>query len=127
MVERITHVIQIGTPCTKESTLQELNNIIANAGTVGNISKIRAHKTSTGIKDTFLETFLELMHQSYKSKVGGYNKQVALDNFRATLPENMGMLSPVWRIQGSFLFSLCVMRVLKFKCTRTRSSCGHPS
>lgn len=115
MVERVTHFIQIGTPRTRDSTLHELNTIIENAGSIGNASKIRAHKTSTGIKDRYLEMFLELMHQSYKDKAGKQDKQIALDNFRATLPAGMGMLSPVWRIQGSFTFTLCVMRVLNVK------------
>ncbi|KAH9044117.1 hypothetical protein EDB83DRAFT_2507524 [Lactarius deliciosus] len=56
--------------------------------------------TSTGIKDTFLEMFLEQMHHSYKDISNKREKQVALDNFRTTLPANMNMLSPVWRIRG---------------------------
>ena len=98
VVERITCVAQTGSPRTRDSTLQELHSMIAEAGSIGNISKIRVHKTFTGIKDTFLEMFLELMHQSYKSEVSRHDKQVALDNFRQTLPANKNMLSPVWRI-----------------------------
>ncbi|KAF8270605.1 hypothetical protein EI94DRAFT_1770789 [Lactarius quietus] len=48
---------------------------------------------STGIKDTFLETFLKWMHLSHKNKSGRYDKQVALDRFKATLPESTSMLS----------------------------------
>ena len=108
MVERVTRFIQKGSPRTRDSTLQELRTIIADAGSVGNITKIRAHKTSTGIKDTFLETYLGMMYQSYKGKVNRHEKQIALDNFRATLPTDAdSMLSPVWRIQGT----LCVMCV----------------
>jgi hypothetical protein len=108
MVERITRVVWTGSPRTRDNTLQELHSIIAEAGSIGNVSKIRAHKTSTGIKDRFLEPFLKLMHQSYKSKGSRHDKQIALDNFRATLPANADMLSPVWRIRGSFTFALCV-------------------
>lgn len=101
MVERITRFVQTGSPRTRDSTLAVLHTIIADAGSIGNVSKIKAHKTSTGVKDTFLDTFLELMHQSYKkSKVSRPEKQIALDNFRATLPENARMVSPVWRIRG---------------------------
>ncbi|KAH9071129.1 hypothetical protein EDB83DRAFT_2221412 [Lactarius deliciosus] len=100
MVERVTRFVHIGSPRTRDNTLQELHTIIADAGSVGKISKIRAHKTSTGIKDTFLETFLEQMHHSYKDISNKREKQVALDNFRTTLPANMNMLSPVWRIRG---------------------------
>ncbi|KAH8983089.1 hypothetical protein EDB86DRAFT_3066391 [Lactarius hatsudake] len=100
MVERVTRFVHIGSPQTRDNTLRELHAIIADAGSVGKISKIRAHKTSTGIKDTFLETFLEQMHRSYKDISNKREKQVALDNFRMTLPANMNMLSPVWRIRG---------------------------
>ncbi|KAF8260388.1 hypothetical protein EI94DRAFT_1773711 [Lactarius quietus] len=64
------------------------------------VARICAHKTSTGIKDTFLETFLEWMHLSHKNKSGRYDKHVTLDRFKATLPESTSMLSPVWQIQG---------------------------
>jgi hypothetical protein len=112
IVERVTRFIQTGSPRTRGSTLQELRTIIADAGSVGNVSKIRAHKTSTGIKDTFLETYLGLMHQSYKSKASRHEKQTALDNFRATLPTDVdSMLSPVWRIRGRFTLH-CVLRHL---------------
>ena len=106
MTDRVTRFIQTGPPRTRDNTLQELHNIIADAGSIGNISKIRAHKTSTGIKDTFLEAYLKLMHQSYKSKSTRHDKQTALDNFRETLPANIRMLSPVWQIRGRFTFTL---------------------
>ena len=112
MVERVTRFVQIGSPRTRDGTLHELHTIITDAGSVGNITKIRAHKTSTGIKDTFLETFLGLMHHSYKNKVSRHDKQIALDNFRATLPASSSMLSPVWRIQGIFTSTSRIMCVL---------------
>ncbi|KAI9435019.1 hypothetical protein BJY52DRAFT_1131296, partial [Lactarius psammicola] len=100
MVERITRFIHIGSLRTRDNTLQELHTIITDAGSVGKVSKIKAHKTSTGIKDTFLDAFLERMHLSYRDISTRHEKQVALDNFRATLPANTSMLSPVWQIQG---------------------------
>jgi hypothetical protein len=113
MVERVTRFVQAGTPRTRDGTLQELHTIIEYAGSVGNVTKIKAHKTSTGIKDTFLEMFLGMMHNSYKSGSNRQNKQIALDNFRATLPANTSMLSPVWRIRGSFTFTFsCALRIL---------------
>jgi len=114
MVERVTRFIQMGSPRTRDGTLQELRTIIADAHSVGNITKIRAHKTSTGIKDTFLETYLGLMYQSYKGKVNRREKQIALDNFRATLPRNPdSMLSPVWRIQGMFTLHYVLCEYLR--------------
>ena len=112
IVEHVTRFVHIRTPRMRDSTLHELYTIIADAGSISNASKIRAHKTSTGVKDRFLETFLESMHQSYKSEVGRHDKQIALDSFRATLLADTDMLSPVWRIQGGFTSTSCVMRVL---------------
>ncbi|KAG1773421.1 hypothetical protein EDD22DRAFT_998993 [Suillus occidentalis] len=61
--------------------------------------KIKQRKTATGIKDTFLESFLNRLAESY-SKIRGGNraKQEALDRAKETLPENV--TSPVWRIKG---------------------------
>jgi hypothetical protein len=72
--------------------------MVGEAGSVGNLTKIRNHKTRTGIKDTFLEVFLGRMYISYKDKTSRSEKQRALDAFRATLPTSI--LSPVWRIRG---------------------------
>ena len=118
MVARVTRFVQTGSPRTVGSTLHELHTIIEDAGSVGNISKIRAHKTSTGIKDTFLETFLDWMHLSYKDKPSRHEKQVSLDRFKSTLPENANMLSPVWRIRGMFAYYLCHTYLT---CKQTRS------
>ena len=116
MVARVTRFIQIGSLRTRDTTIQELHSIIEEAGSIGNISKIRAHKTSTGIKDTFLETFLDWMHLSYKSESSKSEKQVALDKFKLTLPMNTKMLSPVWQIRGMFILS--VFPCLKYKVVR---------
>ena len=91
---------QIGLPRFREKTLGELQAIAGEAGSVGNLTKIRSHKTMTGLKDTFLEVFLGRMYASYKEKVSKSEKQRALDVFRATLPANI--FSPVWRIRGKF-------------------------
>ncbi|KAH9023715.1 hypothetical protein EDB85DRAFT_1849591, partial [Lactarius pseudohatsudake] len=98
MVERITRFINIGNPRTRDDTIQELEAMVGEAGQVGNVTKIRAHRTATGIKDTFLEVYLDRMYLSYKDRGSRGEKQLALDLFRATLPTNI--LSPVWRIRG---------------------------
>ncbi|KAI9436623.1 hypothetical protein H4582DRAFT_2078249 [Lactarius indigo] len=98
MVERITRFINIGVPRTRDDTLRELEAMAVEAGQVGNLTKIRTHRTTTGIKDTFLEVYLDRMYLSYKNRGTRGEKQLALDRFRATLPANI--LSPVWRIRG---------------------------
>jgi hypothetical protein len=91
-------------PRDRAKTLSELQAIVDEAGRVGNLTKVRNHKTTTGLKDTFLEVFLGRMYLSYKDKAGKSEKQRALDNFRATLPTNI--FSPVWRIRGKIWSSI---------------------
>jgi hypothetical protein len=118
MVAHVTHFVETGTSRTRDNTIQELHTIIADAGLVSNVSKIQAHKTSTGIKDTFLETFLDWMHLLYKSKSSQHEKQVALDNFKSMLLANAELLSPVWRIRGK---SNCHLHHACLECEHTRS------
>ena len=73
---------QIGLPWFREKTLGELHAIVSEAACVGNLTKIRNHKTMTGLKDTFLEVFLGRMYASYKEKTSRLEKQRALDDFR---------------------------------------------
>ena len=108
------HVQQMRSLQMRDNTIQELHNIIADARSLGNVSKIQAHKTSTGFKDTFLETFLEWMHLLYRSESSRHEKQAALDNFMSMLPANIKMLRPVWQIQGMFILSmLCMSSIQK--------------
>ncbi|KAI9429036.1 hypothetical protein H4582DRAFT_1800428, partial [Lactarius indigo] len=90
--------IQIGNPRTRDETIRELEAMAGKAGQVRNLTKIRAHRTTTGIKDTFFEVYLDRMYLSYKDRGSRGEKQLTLDLFRATLPANI--LSPVWRIRG---------------------------
>ena len=68
---------------------------------VGNQTAIKNEKTKTGLKDTYLDGFLDRMAASYKDCRGTTAKQSALDEFVATLPQNV--LSPIWRIRGRCL------------------------
>lgn len=68
------------------------------ASFVGNQTKIRNMKTSTGLKDRYLDYFLDGMAASYKKKHGNSSKKQALDEFIQELPDNV--YSPVWRIKG---------------------------
>jgi hypothetical protein len=73
------------------------------ASMVGNQTRIKQRKTATGIKDTFLESFLDCLAQSYSKIRGGNNaKQEALDRVKETLLANV--ISPVWRVKG---LSIC--------------------
>jgi hypothetical protein len=72
--------------------------MFASATRVGQQTKIKTMKTNTGTKDTHLDFFLERMFSAYKTKRGAVEQQKALDEFVASLPEDI--LSPVWRIKG---------------------------
>ncbi|KAI0258001.1 hypothetical protein BC834DRAFT_964009 [Gloeopeniophorella convolvens] len=100
MVSRVTQFVQPGPPRTREDTLEELTKMIADGTRIGGRTKLRERKTMTGVKDVFLDVFLERLHGSHKDVRTKAAKQVALDAYRATLPENI--ISPVWRIKVGF-------------------------
>jgi hypothetical protein len=70
------------------------------ASSVGNQTRIRDFKTSTGTKDTFLDHFIDTIATVLKKKRGAAAKE-ALAAHLATLPANV--FSPVWRLKGSVL------------------------
>ena len=78
------------------------------ASSIGNQTKIKSKKISTGLKDTYLDYFLDGMAESYKKKHGSSSKQQALDEFVQGLPENV--YSPVWHIKGMYNF-ICDQRI----------------
>lgn len=67
---------------------------------VGNQTKVKNLKTATGVKDTYLDHFIDLINDSYKSATGPKAKQTTLSQYTSTLPDNI--YSPVWRIKGMF-------------------------
>ncbi|KAG1784909.1 uncharacterized protein HD556DRAFT_1314704 [Suillus plorans] len=90
---------EIGEPRHKDETIAELKSMFIHASTVGNQTQIKQRKTSMGIKDTFLDSFLNRLAESYcKIRGGNKAKQEVLDRVKETLPENV--ISPVWRIKG---------------------------
>ncbi|KAI6007742.1 hypothetical protein F5J12DRAFT_921093 [Pisolithus orientalis] len=76
----------------------ELKSMFTMASTIGNQTKIKEKMTSTGLKDTYLEYFINGMAASCKRQHGSSSKQEALDVFIKGLPENV--YSPVWCIKG---------------------------
>ncbi|KAI9438663.1 hypothetical protein H4582DRAFT_2076295 [Lactarius indigo] len=98
MVDRATRFVQIGELRTKAATLIKIEEIIQSAHHIGNQTTIKDLKTNNRIKDSFLDSFLDRLHSSYKGLSGHLAKQLALNNCLATLPNNI--ISPVWRIKG---------------------------
>jgi hypothetical protein len=58
-------------------------------------------RTESGIKDTHQMFFIEWIFQSYKNKKGKNSKQTALDAHLQTLPDDIDITSPVWKIKGA--------------------------
>ncbi|KAI6147878.1 hypothetical protein BKA82DRAFT_4329899 [Pisolithus tinctorius] len=77
----------------------ELKSMFTMASTIGNQTKIKEKMSSTGLKDTYLEYFINGMAASCKRQQGSSSKQEALDVFIKGLPENV--YSPVWRIKDT--------------------------
>ncbi|KAI6144100.1 hypothetical protein BKA82DRAFT_4331110 [Pisolithus tinctorius] len=98
MVSRIKRFLKIGEPHQREQSIIELKSMFTMAATIGNQTKIKEKMTSTGLKDTYLEYFINGMAASCKRQQGSSSKQEALDVFIKGLPENV--YSPVWRIKG---------------------------
>ncbi|KAG2351596.1 hypothetical protein BDR07DRAFT_1225218, partial [Suillus spraguei] len=86
-----------GEPCHKNETIAELKSMFIHASTVRNQTQIKQMKTSMGIKDTFLDSFLNCLAElQCKIRGGNKAKQEALDRVKEMLPENV--TSPVSRI-----------------------------
>ncbi|KAI6028155.1 hypothetical protein EDC04DRAFT_2605807 [Pisolithus marmoratus] len=83
----------------KEQSIDELKSMFTMASSIGNQTKIKNIKTSTGLKDRYLDYFLDEMASSYKKKHGNSSKQQALEEFVQKLPNNV--YSPVWHIKDT--------------------------
>ncbi|TCD66625.1 hypothetical protein EIP91_001135 [Steccherinum ochraceum] len=91
----------IGRPRRKQETVENLKTMFALGSENGNQDRISKMKTALGLKDNFLEHFLKRFAEAAKGKKGAAARQKALDDYRATLPDDIQkLLSPVWRIPG---------------------------
>ncbi|PBK63272.1 hypothetical protein ARMSODRAFT_1024021 [Armillaria solidipes] len=98
MVKQIGNFIKPGKARTKAATLDQLNTYFAEAQKIGTETKLKTMWTESGVKDTYQLHFLQHLQNSFKKKRGAMNRQKALDEEIAALPENTS--SPVWRIKG---------------------------
>ena len=73
--------------------------MIVDSKVVGKKTKVGDLKTEKGVKDTYLDHFLNSMFDSYKRLQGKDAWQRALDAYCGTLPATL--ISPVWRIEGA--------------------------
>ncbi|KAJ3824671.1 hypothetical protein F5880DRAFT_353082 [Lentinula raphanica] len=97
MLDRILSFVKPGRACNKSETTAQLRSYFDDAKTLGSKTKVKADHTSSGIKDTFQEHFLDRLFNSYSKKRTTESRQAALDQEIDSLPEEI--TSPVWRIK----------------------------
>ncbi|KAI6028188.1 hypothetical protein EDC04DRAFT_2869143 [Pisolithus marmoratus] len=105
MVAHIKWFVNVGEPHQKEQSIDELKSMFTMASSIGNQTKIKNIKTSTGLKDRYLDYFLDGMASSYKKKHGNSSKQQALEEF------------PCVAYQRYVKFSSCTKKKIKLKLT----------
>ncbi|KAJ3765406.1 hypothetical protein FB446DRAFT_795079 [Lentinula raphanica] len=98
MFERITSFIKPGKARNKDQTITQLRSYFADAKTLGSKTKVKGDHTSSSVKDTFQEYFLDRLFSSYAKKRTVDTRQAALEHEIRMLPEET--TSPVWRIKG---------------------------
>lgn len=78
--------------------------MFAQASIVRSLTSARNLKTSTGLKDNYLEHFIDKIGALISRLKGpaSQNKQQQLDKLLKTFPKNV--LSPIWRIKGIYYY-----------------------
>ena len=84
----------------KQDTVDCLKKVYALAKTIGSKTKSKELKTEQGVKDGYLEFFIEKIYAFIKDLPGNIaEKQVKLDNYvEENIPQSI--LSPSLRIKG---------------------------
>ncbi|KAJ3841113.1 hypothetical protein F5878DRAFT_611129 [Lentinula raphanica] len=98
MVDRVSSFVKPGRPREKDETTTQLRSYFTAAKILGTKTKVRADHTSSGVKDTFQEHFLNRLFDSYSNKRTTAARQAALEQEVRSMPEEV--TSPVWRIKG---------------------------
>ncbi|KAJ8083506.1 hypothetical protein PM082_009380 [Marasmius tenuissimus] len=98
MKRRVFDFIKPGEPRIKDETVKQLGDHFQMAQTLGTITKMKAERTRTGLKDTYQMFFVNRLVNSYKGRRTLHTKTTALNHAKSTLPKET--MSPVWRIRG---------------------------
>ncbi|KAF7325590.1 hypothetical protein MKEN_00408600 [Mycena kentingensis (nom. inval.)] len=98
MVSRVTNFMKPGIPRNRAETCDKLRSQFVTASVIGKQTAYKDLKTASGLKDTFMEAFVERLFAA-GSKKGRTNvqKQSDMNRLKATFPDDV--LSPVWRIK----------------------------
>ncbi|KAF9521533.1 hypothetical protein CPB83DRAFT_865442 [Crepidotus variabilis] len=95
MVNRVLRFMTIGTERSPSETCDHLKEMLSNASLLQAHSTNQKLRTETGLKDTFLQFFLDRIEISRKNLTGPRAEQ-ATHSVLEKLPSNV--LSPIWRI-----------------------------
>ncbi|KAI0311059.1 hypothetical protein OF83DRAFT_1177947 [Amylostereum chailletii] len=99
LVDRARRFLGPITLRTKDETLQDLRTMFTDACTLGKMTQVGKLKTERGVKDTFLEHFLDKVSNFSKRLKGKTaDKQNTINEYIQELPEFP--VSPVWRIKS---------------------------
>ncbi|KAF7329540.1 hypothetical protein MKEN_00216800 [Mycena kentingensis (nom. inval.)] len=98
MISRISNFMMVGRLRNRTETCEKLRSQFTTASIIGNQTAYRDMKTTSGLKDTYQEAFIERLF-AVASKKGRTKpqKQAEMNRLKATFPTNT--LSPVWRIK----------------------------
>ncbi|KAJ8077858.1 hypothetical protein PM082_002299 [Marasmius tenuissimus] len=98
MKRRVFDFIKPSEPRIKDETVKQLGDHFQMAQTLGTITKMKAERTRTGLKDMYQMFFVNRLINSYKGWQTLHTKTTALNHVKSTLPKET--MSPVWRIRG---------------------------
>ncbi|KAF6747885.1 hypothetical protein DFP72DRAFT_821319 [Ephemerocybe angulata] len=104
IVRRLKNFLSAHNPLrTRDETRNTLRSYWADATALGNMKGIEGKQTTTGIKDTFQQHFLNQLFDAPRAPPPGVPKQGALN---AVVERLLGtksvdeMINPVWRLKG---------------------------
>lgn len=115
---------QIAPLRTKQETLLALDSQVTEAYRVGGNAAFKHLKTRHGVKDTFLQEFLDrLFAISTKRGKTKRDKEESMAQVRRAFPKNI--MSPVWRIKGKLYHYIIITTTISMNLVRFQSSLRH--
>ena len=96
---------QLGKPRAREETLETVTEIETLARSYGNLEAIKSLKTSTGVKDTSLQFFIDKIEHAMRGKRAKAARKVAFDQAMTNLPQ-ADLRSAIFKLRGSYEYLL---------------------
>ncbi|EJD51251.1 hypothetical protein AURDEDRAFT_159655 [Auricularia subglabra TFB-10046 SS5] len=99
MLQRIKRFVTVGRRRTREETLATVNELDAKMRSGGNLDAIRTLKTSTGVKDTSLQFFIDKLEAAMKGKRARAAREAAFERAKADLP-SQDLRSAIFKLRS---------------------------